>query len=164
MQWVFSLVCCVLGLLLLLWCYSIQNYRILLLEDREFIWILFIRMLIDFLVYLAIIVPIAFFLIFSFLLLEEMLCGMFSLLNRSLFCDAIRTMKTLLKFEFVVCRPRSYFRFIAIALSKVTFFVCRPLHNYWGCLHLTKVRWKLKAWLRRPGHLWCTHINEVIEL
>ena len=161
MQWFFSLFCdlfVVVGLLLLLllWCISIKDYGVLLREDREFIWTLLIRMLINFIVYLAIIVPITVLLVFNFLFLKEILRRkmMFSLFYRALLCDAIWTMKALLKF-------------IAIALSKVTFFVCGSLNNNWGwptvtCLHLTKVRWMLKAWLRRPDHLRCTHINEVI--
>ena len=165
MGWDFSLVC-VLGLLLLLWRISIQNYCSLLLQDREFIRTWLIWVLIDLIVNLAIIIPISF-VVFRFLFLKQMLCPMFSLLNWALLCDAIRAMKALFKFELVVILlgSRRVFRLlIAITLSKVAFFVCRPLHDHWRRLHLTKIRWKLKARLRWPGHLRCTHINEVIEL
>ena len=158
MEWDFSLVS-VLGLLL--WCVSIQNYCSLCREDREFIrtWLI---------VYLAIIIPISF-PVFNFLLLKEMLCRVFSLLYWALLCDTIWAMKALFKFKLIVillgsCCPKTRFRFIAIILSKVTFFVCRPFHDDWRCLHLTKIGRKLKAWLWRSGHLRCTHINEVIEL
>ena len=165
MEWDFSLVS-VLGLLL--WWISIQNYCGLRREDREFIRTWLVRMLINFIVYLAIIIPISF-LVFNFLLLKEMLCRMFSLLYWALLCDTIWAMKALFKFELIVillgsCCPKTRFRFIAIILSKVTFFVCRPLHDDWRCLHLPKISRKLKAWLWGSGHLRCTHINEVIEL
>ena len=165
MEWDFSLVS-VLGLLL--WWISIQNYCGLRREDREFIRTWLVRMLINFIVYLAIIIPISF-LVFNFLLLKEMLCRMFSLLYWALLCDTIWAMKALFKFELIVillgsCCPKTRFRFIAIILSKITFFVCRPLHDDWRRLHLPKIGRKLKAWLWRSGHLRCTHINEVIEL
>ena len=165
MEWDFSLVS-VLGLLL--WWISIQNYCGLRREDREFIRTWLVRMLINFIVYLAIIIPISL-IIFNFLIFKEMLRCMFSLLYWALLCDTIWAMKALFKFELIVillgsCCPKTRFRFIAIILSKITFFVCRPLHDDWRRLHLPKIGRKLKAWLWRPGHLRCTHINEVIEL
>ena len=161
MEWDFSLVC-VLELLLLLWCISIQNYCSLLREDREFIRTWLIWMIIDLIVYLAIIIPISL-VVFRLLLLKERLCRVFSSFNWALLCDAIRAMKALFKFELIVILL-GFWLLIAVILSKVAFFVRRPLHDHWRRLHLTKVRWKLKARLRRPGHLRCTHINEVIEL